>query len=141
MSAGPVKQLQICVVCGQAGCKYRCPQCRERYCSVSCCHQHKLSCGKNNETHSASTPSETNPSAQIQLSVEGEGEEEGILTDDQRERLSRSSWLQDTLKSKRLTDTIDGILDGTDRSAELKRCRQNPEFEAFVLRLLEEISG
>ena len=103
---------------------------------MPCCHEHKLHCGKKNDdlvnTETAAPTSEP---------IEGTEEEAGILNDEQRERLNRCAWLKDTLKSKRLTDTIDGILNGTDRSAELKKCRQNPEFESFVLSLLQEINS
>ncbi|XP_011862207.1 PREDICTED: zinc finger HIT domain-containing protein 3 [Vollenhovia emeryi] len=30
-----------CCVCGKDGAAYKCPRCRELYCSVACCREHK----------------------------------------------------------------------------------------------------
>ncbi|KOC64607.1 Zinc finger HIT domain-containing protein 3 [Habropoda laboriosa] len=35
---------QICCMCGKAESSYKCPACKETYCSVGCCKEHKASC-------------------------------------------------------------------------------------------------
>ena len=124
----------ICVVCGGPS-KYRCPRCRDRYCSVSCCREHRALCEPTTQTETENPVSKTEPP------TESSSDTSGLLSGSQRERLEQSSWVREVLRSKRLTAAIDGILDAEDRSAELKRCRQNPEFESFVLGLLSELNG
>ncbi|TGZ41801.1 zinc finger HIT domain-containing protein 3 [Temnothorax curvispinosus] len=33
--------IRNCCVCGKDGAAYKCPRCREFYCSVGCCREHK----------------------------------------------------------------------------------------------------
>jgi len=40
----PPKSKPCCVVCGSDDGKYKCPKCREPYCSVKCCREHKEKC-------------------------------------------------------------------------------------------------
>lgn len=42
--SSPPKSKPCCVVCGSDDGKYKCPKCREPYCSVKCCREHKEKC-------------------------------------------------------------------------------------------------
>ena len=43
-SSSPAKSKPCCVVCGSDDGRYKCPKCREPYCSVKCCREHKEKC-------------------------------------------------------------------------------------------------
>ena len=42
----PSMAVKKCVVCSAEGAKYKCPNCREPYCSVACCRKHKGACAR-----------------------------------------------------------------------------------------------
>lgn len=48
-----------CTVCGLVDGKYKCPKCRESYCSVNCCKKHKESCSVVLESSVATSKEQT----------------------------------------------------------------------------------
>ena len=147
------------MVCEKENANYRCPLCRERYCSVVCCSSHKLSCvtlekqRKEQElkqltdgddvVNGEREKEERKAGKEV---IEREGEEvkkcpkssldERILSDLEKQKLRVSELVKSQLRSKRLVSDLMKIDSAEDRQEELKRARTNPEFEQFVNTLL-----
>jgi hypothetical protein len=143
--------MKECVVCAKENANYRCPLCRERYCSVVCCSTHKLSCA-NLEKQDKQEPNQRTDRNEGQGERKGEERTEGesveevkgnkssqserILTDFEKQKLRNSELIKSQLRSKRLVSDLMKIDSAEDRQDELKRARINPEFEQFVNTLL-----
>lgn len=150
------------MVCEKENANYRCPLCRERYCSVVCCSTHKLSCvtldkqrqelkqqhlttDGDDDVNGEREKEERKVGEEVMV-MEREGEEvkkcpkssldERILSDLERQKLRNSELVKSQLRSKRLVSDLMKIDSAEDRQEELKRARNNPEFEQFVNTLL-----
>uniref|UniRef100_A0A8C6XQR7 Zinc finger HIT domain-containing protein 3 n=1 Tax=Naja naja TaxID=35670 RepID=A0A8C6XQR7_NAJNA len=136
-----------CVVCGREGrqaAKYRCPGCRERYCSVPCYKKHKEECAS--RVDPAMQPADSDPSCPIQRekSWRAEGSPwsvDDILTeDDEDDRvplqklqlLRESEELQGILSNPHLRTLLLTIDQANDKSALMRRYMQEPVFVEFA---------
>ncbi|KAK9412518.1 zinc finger HIT domain-containing protein 3 [Crotalus adamanteus] len=144
-----------CVVCGREGrqaAKYRCPGCRERYCSVPCYKKHKEEC--TSKADPATRPAESEASYPIQRdkSQRTEGNPwslDDILTeDDEGDRvplqklqlLKKSEELQDILSNPHLHTLLLTIDQAKDKSVLMRKYMQEPVFAEFAdccLRIVE----
>jgi hypothetical protein len=124
-----------CTVCALANPKYKCPKCRQPYCSVSCCKSHRDSCSAHLGTESSILqPSSittlkdkskylpqdtleiyqesyiTHPSAAAATSKEeDEDVEKWPITDEMKRSLSDSPWLRKELVDGGLRQIITNI--------------------------------
>uniref|UniRef100_A0A670JMV3 Zinc finger HIT-type containing 3 n=2 Tax=Podarcis muralis TaxID=64176 RepID=A0A670JMV3_PODMU len=143
---------RVCVVCGEGGrggAKYRCPGCRERYCSVSCCKKHKEQCAPKAEPRPQPTSQET---SQRTASMNDEGRSwsvDDILTEDDEDDkvplqklrlLGESEELKGLLLNPHLGQLLLTVDQAKDKSAILKTYMQEPLFVEFAdccLRIVE----
>lgn len=125
-----------CIVCSSAIPKYKCPNCREPYCSVACCKAHKETCSPNLTTAAAAaTTNKINtdfqrskyylpPSSREDddsllrptkcskrpFSMEEQEEEElWHITEDMKQTLNNSQWLRKELSDGGLRQLITEI--------------------------------
>lgn len=125
-----------CAVCQASAARYRCPRCKARYCSVSCCQKHKDAC-----TDAPAPDANTAVTAEPALSdsnVYTDGAPH-LLSDEQKRKLDSDESVRTFLKSKRLRDALSDIDQSKDRQKCLRIARRNPEFEEFVNEVLRAI--
>ena len=131
----------ICIVCQQASNKYKCPTCKAIYCSVKCCKLHKeQNCQQEKLQQSGSLDV---PTAETKQKAEVDDDVPQLLSTQQLNKLSSSTYMKSTLKSKRLREHIagiDGIVNSNERRNELHKMRKNNvQFNEFIVKMLEEI--
>jgi hypothetical protein len=143
-ASAPARPVPICSVCSQVEKpKYKCPKCRDAYCSIQCCRDHKeRGCSeKSNKIADGSTkPPQSKYLPQQELDNltkrseasechprqpsddEDDDLEEGWkITDSMREAMERSTWLKNELKDLGLRQIIMNI----DRASDLSRRNQS----------------
>jgi hypothetical protein len=128
-----------CVVCQKENANYRCPCCRARYCSVTCCSTHKTSCSQLDQKEKDANGELDNESLKKEAVTEScpkREDSQRILTEAEKNKLKCSDALINQLKSKRLVDELLRIDTADDRQGELKKARNNPELESFMNLLL-----
>lgn len=145
---------RICVECQIPTTKYRCPKCRDYYCSMTCWNKHKESCPVLSEKTISSVvetiavvaddKSENKGEIDIQHEIihknSATSESSALLSEEAKEKLSKSSYMKSILRSKRLRDQISSILTSDDRISSLRKNRDcNPDFQEFVNRMLQEL--
>ncbi|XP_042298197.1 zinc finger HIT domain-containing protein 3 [Sceloporus undulatus] len=144
-----------CVVCGKAGrnaAKYRCPGCRERYCSLPCYKKHKELCISRGEPPSPSANRDASKDAQRGGSFNAEGSPwtvDDILTEDDEgdkvplhklQLLGESEELKDILLNPHLRQLLANVDRAEDKSSLLRKYMQEPLFVEFAdccLRVVE----
>ncbi|XP_070598691.1 zinc finger HIT domain-containing protein 3 [Erythrolamprus reginae] len=133
-----------CVVCGRKGrqaAKYRCPSCRERYCSVPCYKKHKEECAS--RVDPAIQPAYSSPIQREKLrKLKGHPwSVEDILTeDDEDDRvplqklqlLKESEELRGILSNPHLRTLLLTIDQSKDKSGLLRKYMQEPVFVEFA---------
>ncbi|XP_063152794.1 zinc finger HIT domain-containing protein 3 [Candoia aspera] len=144
-----------CVVCGQGGrgaAKYRCPSCRERYCSVPCYKKHKEVCASRADPATGPASTEASLAIQREKSRRAEGSPwsvDDILTEDDeddRVPLQKLQLLKDSeelhciLSNHHLRPLLLTIDQAQDKSTLLRQYMQEPVFVEFAdccLRIVE----
>ncbi|XP_033027584.1 zinc finger HIT domain-containing protein 3 [Lacerta agilis] len=143
---------RVCIVCGEGGrggAKYRCPGCRERYCSVSCCKKHKEQCAPKAEPRPQPSSQENFPEDGIMNSEGTFWSVDDILTEDDEDDkvplqnlrlLGESEELKGLLLNPHLGQLLLTVDQAKDKSAVLKTYMQEPLFVEFAdccLRIVE----
>ena len=135
-----------CVICFKELASYRCPNCRERYCSVPCCNKHKEICQEKKKTLTNTKKNQSDEEDEKEEKKEEKRKEEStqrILNSNEKEKIRNSNVLKEFLKSKRLREQLYFIDNAeNNRQIELKRARKNQEFENFInilLSVIEEV--
>ena len=135
--------MSVCVVCQEASNKYKCPKCKAIYCSVKCYKVHKeQDCqrGTPGQSNSSDAP-DTNIDTEEKVMVDEDLPK--VLSTQQLNKLSSSSYIKSTLKSKRLREhvvAIDSIVNSNERRNELHKMRKNNvQFNEFIVKMLDEI--
>jgi HIT zinc finger len=145
--------------------KYKCPKCRDTYCSIQCCRDHKAKgCSLLTEkpgstevkaetskylpqeelTSKVSPPQSRNTTTE---SVDDDLEPGWRITNDMKEALQNSDWLKNELKDVGLRQIIKSITSApnvamrhktkTKQEAELDKAKSDfPEFNRFIDKLL-----
>ena len=141
-----------CIVCAAEKPSYKCPKCLQRYCSLECCKIHKEECISSSTTISPSSSTVLSTIAAPTVISAAEAGTEGssamptakeligvdILSKEEKDRLKKSSWLQDILKSNRLRSQIAEIDKSSEPLKALRELRKvNSEFNVFVHMMLE----
>lgn len=148
-----------CIVCEIVNPKYKCPKCRQPYCSVSCCKSHRDSCSAPLSIDSGilhpSSASKYLPQESLEIDKEGymkhpnaatatcKEEEEDFekwpITDEMKRRLCDASWLRKELVDGGLRHIITNIdCSSYERRKELlhKAICDNTNFRHFIDQLL-----
>ncbi|KAM4701004.1 zinc finger HIT domain-containing protein 3 [Discoglossus pictus] len=134
------REMPSCCVCAGETPKYRCPGCRARYCSVSCCKKHKEECALK---AAPVTPANISPTARGAQSLPTRVDE-FIDKDDESDRvpeerlklLDESKELQDLLLNPHLRQLLTTLDCSGEREAVMKKCMQEPLFVEFADRCL-----
>ncbi|KAM3838836.1 zinc finger HIT domain-containing protein 3-like [Vipera latastei] len=144
-----------CVVCGREGrqaAKYRCPGCRDRYCSVPCYKKHKEECTSKVDPTTWPAESEASYPIQREESRRTEGSPwslDDILTEDDKgdrvplqkpQLLKESEELRDILSNPHLRTLLLTIDQAKDKSVLMRKYMQEPVFVEFAdccLRVVE----
>ena len=138
-----------CIICTKENSSYKCPQCFSRYCSLACCKSHKLICtqalssNSNSKAPIVTTFSSPQPTIEATI-VKNEIEDTSasqLLTPLQLEILSKSSYINDMLKSPLLCKHILEVDKASDRQGELRKKRKvNKDFDEFIMTMMKEVS-
>lgn len=88
--------MATCIVCAKENPAYRCPSCMERYCSVSCSKEHKITCSPPEKAPESVTKAETTKSDSEQ--PEEQLIYDKIANDPEIKNLLRSTALQEHLQ-------------------------------------------
>ncbi|XP_040193814.1 zinc finger HIT domain-containing protein 3 [Rana temporaria] len=122
-----------CCVCKAESVKYRCPRCRVRYCSLTCCKTHKETC----------VPKEATTSTEASFLARGEPHQTkaGDLTEDddsdkvslqKLKMLDESDELKHLLLNPHLQRLISALDQAENKDQELKKYMQEPLFVEFA---------
>ena len=146
-----------CGICKVAPHKYKCPQCRIRYCSVACFKAHKAdgnacseACVKTNPSAPSSSSSSSSLAASSSdgswrqyaaqarpVAEDDEDESMPVLTDGQRSGIDGSTAVREALQSDELKVLVASLLGSPNRNAALKaELQNNPRFRAFADQML-----
>ena len=139
---------KTCIICAKENSSYKCPQCFSRYCSLACCKSHKLICTLTSSSDSkaaiATTSSSSLPINEVTI-VKDEIKDVSatqLLSPSQLEVLSKSSYINDMLKSPLLCKHILEVDEASDRQGELRKKRKfNKDFDAFIMTMMKEVSS
>ncbi|KAM4797242.1 zinc finger HIT domain-containing protein 3 [Rhinophrynus dorsalis] len=128
--------MQACCVCSLESPKYRCPGCRARYCSVSCCKKHKEQCD--------CTSAGEVTTAAVSRSVRGDNslprKDDLLGEDDETDRvplqrlklLGESEELKDLLWNPHLRQLLTSLDQAEAREDTMKAYMQEPLFVEFA---------
>lgn len=134
---------RVCVECAKERSPYRCPKCREFYCSAACCKAHAQKHDDDNVAGALMKDSVDHSNTETAANTATDAEVDSLLlTEDQKQRLLKSDLLRQRLRSKRLRDALTEI-DTADhhRLNVLHRKRLHPDFEAFLNDVLQCIGA
>ncbi|XP_017885420.1 zinc finger HIT domain-containing protein 3 [Ceratina calcarata] len=95
---------KVCCVCGKEESSYKCPVCKEPYCSIDCCKSHKT---KNCEL---SKPQEKNAIEDVKGAVKYDFPTEDTVPIEKLRQLRDSEDLKDCLKNPHVRNIMRGIL-------------------------------
>lgn len=133
-----------CVVCGIEDPKYRCPRCKERYCSVACCKEHKKSSCSDEKSDESSKVGAEDDDEGVNAAKAASESLTGIdlLKPSQMKKLETDPYVRKMLGSKRLQGHIRSVDEADDRLGALKKLRKNnKEFHEFIGNMLDVISA
>lgn len=137
---------RICIICSADNSKYRCPKCRETYCSLPCSKLHKDTCSTARASAVKASDDQTNykvaSNENIGVTSRGEATDMSfaLLSDAQKEALEKSPAVREAVRSKRLQSQLESINSASNRQAALKKARTIPEFEEFIEKVLSTVS-
>ena len=127
----------ICIVCSKSGSKYKCPKCRDSYCSVACCKVHRDLCKEEEKSAPSKDEDDSKKNENGTKTLSGVD----VLSSQQMEKLSKDPYISKMLRSKRLREHINAIDSAKDRAGALKtRRKSNVEFHTFAQKVLETIT-
>jgi hypothetical protein len=102
------------------------------YCSVLCCTAHKQHCSK--------PELGKNDATTLNTQLDNGNDNISVLSLNQKQSLKRSREIKSYLISTRLRKKLCSIDSSANRQIELRKARENPEFEEFVQVLLQSIN-
>ncbi|XP_028937478.1 zinc finger HIT domain-containing protein 3 [Ornithorhynchus anatinus] len=131
-----------CVVCGGGRPNYRCPPCRQPYCSVPCYKKHKEQCNPTPAQASEKIIPGTSPNARIPKPLEDKGDKWSALltSDDEEDRISiqklkhlgKSEELKNLLLNPHLRTLLLTLDQAEEKEVLMKRYMQEPLFVEFA---------
>mmetsp|Transcript_7972 Transcript_7972/g.13823 ORF Transcript_7972/g.13823 Transcript_7972/m.13823 type:complete len:135 (-) Transcript_7972:255-659(-) len=121
-----------CGVCAVNPPKYKCPMCREPYCSVVCFRKHKETPCAKTEDSSAAAAAPAQPKRQF----EEEGEDGQRLKKSDLETLAQSGNIRALLQDEALQKTIKDIDSSASAEQALDKAMLEPRFQDFCDQVL-----
>ena len=133
---GLARESLACGVCAVAGAKYSCPKCREAYCCVACCKEHKARC-------SGVPPPKrrTRPAPRAERTRDDFDNDVHALSSDLKARLEGLAYIQTELdKDPDLLDAFQSVDTSLNRAAALAHARTTDvKVAAFIDRVLIDL--
>ena len=96
---------KICCVCNKTECSYKCPVCKQSYCSAACCNVHKGSNCQPPNSQESEAPINTEPHT-----TNYDFPTEDTVAIEKLEQLCHSEELKNCLKNVHLRDIMRAIL-------------------------------
>ncbi|XP_068121564.1 zinc finger HIT domain-containing protein 3 [Hyperolius riggenbachi] len=125
-----------CCMCGDNTAKYRCPRCRERYCSLSCCKTHKETCVAQETANSSKEKAPVTAGGRaLQYTVEdllNEDEDSDKVSLEKLKSLGQSEELKHLLLNPHLRQLIASLDQTENKDQALKKYMQEPLFVEFA---------
>ncbi|XP_050409013.1 zinc finger HIT domain-containing protein 3 [Patella vulgata] len=134
--------IKKCEVCNENDFKYKCPQCRIKYCSVKCYKQHKAEVCK---PPLKIEEEKNNPVLEVQKkeSLEEEGEITGDESDDETDtkdkvpiellqKLEQSSEITKMLENPHLRAMMENLYNSDNCGLDVSHAMQEPIFTEFA---------
>ena len=126
------KAIKKCIICKKDNSKYKCPNCKNNYCSINCFNEHKKICIRNEEKNNKI---EDNLNSNKPLNLDED--EDIILEKKDLEKLKENKKIMNTLKNKTLRKIIREIDSAKYKKRTLERMINNDKnFKEFVQDIL-----
>eukprot|EP00188_Purpureofilum_apyrenoidigerum_P003043 Plantae.Rhodophyta-Purpureofilum_apyrenoidigerum.ctg3089.p1 GENE.Plantae.Rhodophyta-Purpureofilum_apyrenoidigerum.ctg3089~~Plantae.Rhodophyta-Purpureofilum_apyrenoidigerum.ctg3089.p1 ORF type:complete len:131 (+),score=30.06 Plantae.Rhodophyta-Purpureofilum_apyrenoidigerum.ctg3089:142-534(+) len=125
--------MRQCQVCKDSEAKYKCPKCLIPFCSVSCGKKHSVASCR------AAESGRNVPTATVEADRDEDEEDEGVISDEQLEKLAHSSAVGVYLKDKRIRSALRSIDGCKNRRKELEKLMTDEEFVAFADAVLDAV--
>ena len=126
------KDVKKCIICKKDNSKYKCPNCKNNYCSINCFNEHKKICIRNEEKNNKI---EENLNYNKPLNLDEE--EDIILEKKDLEKLKENKKIMNMLKNKTLRKIIREIDGAKYKKKTLERMVNNDKnFKEFVQDIL-----
>ncbi|OXU31478.1 hypothetical protein TSAR_017002 [Trichomalopsis sarcophagae] len=116
--------IKICCVCENKDAKYKCPKCKQTYCSVVCCNKHRDNCKENTEVKVCSESK--SPVKKSDMSYDFPTED--TVPIDKLEQLRYSEEVTNCLKNPQVRDIISSVLRDKDPTKAIAKAMIEPVF-------------
>ena len=126
------KDIKICIICKKDNSKYKCPKCKNNYCSINCFNEHKKICIINEEKNN-----EIEENLNYNKPLNLDEDEDIILEKKDLEKLKDNKKIMNMLKNKTLRKIIREIDGAKYKKRTLERMINNDKnFKEFVQDIL-----
>ena len=126
---------KICIICNSENSKYKCPKCKEFYCSIQCCKIHKENCNVINNNNNISLVEDINNYKNKPLNLDED--EDIILTKEELNKLKSNKKIMNMIKNKNLKKIIKEIDSAKFKKKTLEKIQKNDKnFLNFTLEIL-----
>ena len=128
------KDIKICIICKKDNSKYKCPKCKNYYCSINCFKEHKEKCitikGNDNQNNENENLNHDKP-------LNLDEEEDIILEKKDLDKLKGNQKIINMLKNKSLRKIIREIDGAKYKKRTLERVMKNDKnFKEFIQDIL-----
>ena len=130
------KNKKVCITCNKTDSKYKCPICRNFYCSILCFKDHKLKCNNklNNNNEDKDKQNEENIVVQP---LNLDEDEDIILNEKQLSILKTNKSIMTKLKNKKLLKILKEIDSTKYKKRTLEKHMEiDPDFKIFTTEIL-----
>ena len=129
------KAIKKCIICKKDNSKYKCPNCKNNYCSINCFNEHKQICIRNEEKNNKI---EDNLNSNKPLNLDED--EDIILEKKDLEKLKENKKIMNMLKNNTLRKIIREIDSAKYKKRTLERMINNDKnFKEFVQDILNTL--
>ena len=129
------KAIKKCIICKKDNSKYKCPNCKNNYCSINCFNEHKKICIRNEEKNNKI---EDNLNSNKPLNLDED--EDIILEKKDLEKLKENKKIMNMLKNNTLRKIIREIDSAKYKKRTLERyIDKDPDFKEFTTEILETL--
>ena len=127
---------KICIICNSNNSKYKCPNCKSFYCSITCFKEHKKDCKTKINDNNKDMPIEVNNNIPLNL----DEDEDIILSEKQLSVLKSNKSIMTKLKNKKLQKILKEIdLKKYKKRTLEKKMKNDPDFKLFTTEILETL--
>ena len=129
------KAIKKCIICKKDNSKYKCPNCKNNYCSINCFNEHKKICIRNEEKNNKI---EDNLNSNKPLNLDED--EDVILTKDELNKLKNNKKIMNMIKNKNLKKIIKEIDNAKFKKRTLEKIqKKDKNFLNFTLEILKTL--